>query len=236
VKTQAATHSPPHTPAQAPDHPSTPTSSHPAGPNAASRRSPAVRPQQREAFENALRRQRLDDEPSAPSPSQPQAASPNSVTTLLPPRQHAGGDDTAGSPPRTAAAQDAVSTHLRALGAASPLAADGATAMGAQGSASTVAPNAALTSATQAHWQLQWAGASAPVQQVDMHRTDSGALHLDMTGHAFASDPARLARLRDRVAARSQASQVIELAYTRVAQRQPGATRHHPWDNEGDEA
>jgi hypothetical protein len=146
----------------------------------------------RERFEDALRRHQLDDEvqpqpdaavapwgqaqayTAAPQPSakQPELAVPTGVL------------------PRTAAAQDAVSAHLRALGA-SP------------------------TEATAAHVQLQWAGSSAPVQQVDLRRGDGGALHLDMSGNVHASDPARLARLRDRVAARVASSEVYVLASQR---------------------
>ena len=177
------------------------TPASPSGDSAATRHSPAVRPQQRDQFESALRRHRQEDEATEQGDNavlpwgQPLAPTPSLTTPTPAQRELATGASPAGALPRTAAAQDAVSSHLRALGTA-PL------------------------GATQAHWQVQWAGATAPVQQVDLRRTDSGALHLDMSGSVHASDPARLARLRDRVAARAGVSEVVVLAHP------PGAGGH----------
>lgn len=146
----------------------------------------------RERFEDALRRHQLDDEVQ-PQPEaavapwgQAQACTAAPQPRVKQPELAA----PAGASPRTAAAQDAVSAHLRALGS-SP------------------------TEVAAAHVQLQWVGSSAPVQQVDLRRGDGGALHLDMSGNVHASDPARLARLRDRVAARIAGSEVYVLANQR---------------------
>jgi hypothetical protein len=182
----------------------------PASEGATTRRSPAVQPQQREQFESALRRHQRDpgalprgqrdesalrrdqreDESAASgdacSQSQAQPLMAAAPTPALPERP--GVESAAAAMPRTAAAQDAVSTHLRALGVAG----DGT---------------------AQAHWQLQWSGATTAVQQVDVRRTGDGRLHLDLSGSAQAGEPARLARLRDRVAARVAAPDVLVRAY-----------------------
>ncbi len=204
--------------------------SSPTNHRAAPRR-PAVPAQQRDAFESALRRHGQDDEMAA----QAQASLPwgqplpPTVQALPPPspRDQAADMGLAGGAPRTAAAQDAVSTHLRALGA---------TRVSEQSSAQSSAHTSAITSndAIATHWQMQWAGATAPVQQVDLHRSETGTLQLDMTGQAYASDPARLARLRDRVAARAQAGQVFVQAHAPGAPGQPGAQRRQPFDDEGE--
>jgi hypothetical protein len=200
--------------------------------------------QQRDAFESALRRHGQDEEQQALGPA---AAAPWGAA--LPPnaslpmnananaaQESASAASPAGAPPRTAAALDAVSKHLRALGAASS---------SAQVSAHSSAFMPNSTDAVAMHWQMQWAGATAPVQQVDLTRADNGTLQLDMTGQAFATDPARLARLRDRVAARSQAAEVSVQGHTHThmhthtpgTQGPRGLKRHagqHPFDDEGD--
>jgi hypothetical protein len=208
-------------------------------------RRPPVPQQQRDAFESALRRHGQDDEAATqaqggqpwgePLPLNANAQPQNQTQALTPatPREPAGPGGPAGAPPRTAAAQDTVSTHLRALGA---------TAFSEQSTAQASVHSAAITpnQAIATHWQMQWAGATAPVQQVDLHRSETGALQLDMTGQAYASDPARLARLRDRVAARAQAGQVLVLAHPPGSSGSPGAPgqpmqqRRHPAEDEGD--
>ncbi len=174
---------------------STPRSSTAASETAAPRRSPPQRAPSREArdqFENALRRH-LPEEESQPQPEAaagPWGQAQNHTAPAQPLPKEPELAAPTGALPRTAAAQDGVSTHLRALGTTP-------------------------TEATAAHWQLQWAGSGAPVQQVDLRRGDSGALHLDMSGNVHASDPVRLARLRDRVAARVPSSEV----YVRASPR-----------------
>jgi hypothetical protein len=232
--TRASTDGPTHGPMNAPSQAPSGTSSKAAGQRDATRRSPPVPPQQRDAFESALRRLRQDDEPQAQGPAaslpwgQPLPPTPTAPAA----QEQPSGAAVAGAPPRTAAAQDAVSTHLRALGAvpssASPL---------ANASAHSAALTPIGTDATAVHWQMQWAGAAAPVQQVDLHRSETGALQLDMTGQAYASDPARLARLRDRVAARAQTGEVFVLAHTPDAPGHRGPSRRtgqSPFDDEGD--
>lgn len=185
------------------------SSSAPAAEGAAPRRSPHVRPQQREQFESALRRHLHEDQDPAPNdnPALPQGQ-PLMVATPTPaPAERPVVDTAAGAMPRTAATQDAVSTHLRALGVAGG-------------------------STTQAHWQLQWAGATTAVQQVDLRRSDDGRLHLDMSGSVQAGEPARLARLRDRVAARVAAPEVL-VRSQRAGTPGPGSRRHADEDESG---
>jgi hypothetical protein len=210
----------------------------------AQRRSPAVPAQQRDAFESALRRHGQDDDehpapgPAAAMPWGP-ALPPASPAPAPAAQEPPSGAGVAGAPPRTAAAQDGVSTHLRALGSSSASACASASAWGNVSAHSAVLA-AGGTDAIASHWQMQWAGATSPVQSVDLRRSDTGTLQLDMTGHAHASDPARLARLRDRVAAHAPAGQVLVRGHlwgpSSGAQRHPGGKGPLPFDDEGDVA
>jgi hypothetical protein len=206
MRAQAANTSPPSHPRPIPSG-ETAGSGRTAMP-AAQRHAHARHTQQREQFESALRRQscreenapddkRLADAGPVAAPSTPVLAALSPPQALRDPAMAA--QPTAGATPRTAPAQDAVSTHLRALGAA-PL------------------------GAVNAHWQVQWADAAAPVQQVDLRRIDNGQLQagwphdlqlqlrLNPSGSSLASEPARLARLRDRVAARAAVGEVLVFA------------------------